>query len=315
MVIQAGKLAGNAIVPYNQSTKRTKEVVLTATAIGSTVSVQEIVGYAYADSNNAWWLHFAGRVTITTTEAILVFTLSGIQVREISLLADGYWVGGSGAGNVGIGGAAYSFANNHTTKANYIQISPASSNSTFVFDSFIPLESEPTWAAANMEASTNGSFYMQPASPTADGIMNQVAQGFAGVKTFDDGINLGGSNLSSFVESSWSPTWGAGANVDSVTTHLLYYSKIGSFVTVAGTVNIDVTTALTVFQIVFIATNLPYAIKSGTKVTGEAYRIGNPRNTGHMVDSAGYIYLNGHDNNADTGDAPWAVSFTYRTDS
>lgn len=170
-MIEVGKLAGNAIVPYSQTTKRTKEVILTATTIGSTISSQEIIGYAFADSNSAWWLHFAGRVTITTTEAILVFTLSGIQVREVSLLADGYWVGGSGAGNVGIGGAAYSFANNHTTKANHIQISPASSNSTFVFDSLIPLEAEATWAAANMEASTAASVYIEPANATKAGIV------------------------------------------------------------------------------------------------------------------------------------------------
>ena len=191
MVIEVGKLAGNAIVPYSQSTKRTKEITLTATTVdGSTISLQEIIGYAYADSADKWWLEVTGRITITTTEANLKFTLSGIQVRNIVNSVNSYWTTGTAAGNVGIAGGVYSFEHDHATTPSWIQLTPASSQSTFAFDSRIPLESKPTWADANMEASTQADIYVEPASATQSGLVNTSAQSFAGLKDFTQGVDV-----------------------------------------------------------------------------------------------------------------------------
>ena len=73
----------------------------------------------------------------------------------------------------------------------YISIEHASFGCTgYQLSGDVQLESEPTWAAANMEASTQADIYIEPASATKSGLVNTSAQSFAGLKDFTEGVDV-----------------------------------------------------------------------------------------------------------------------------
>ena len=146
-----GLKSGNSVVPYSQTTKRTKVVNLDTVQDGSTgglipssgsfTSVQFASGYAYSDSNNVWYLK--GEISATLDSN---FTNLGISIEGVTF------------------STIYSQSANPTRysdevcyidyTSNAIQLNRSTSNANLRLEFNCRLESEPTWAAANMEASS-----------------------------------------------------------------------------------------------------------------------------------------------------------------
>jgi hypothetical protein len=175
MTISVGKMAGNAIVPYSQATRRTKQVEFTLQQYSTdpAPSQTRVVGYAYADSDGNWRLVANGRYITTTTARSRVRirkdTLGDTTFKNVSGFYQAISCEGENTGNPSWG---LVFWND-----NIIDIRHGTTGVSHNFSMDVELDSEPTWAAANMESVTDASIYIEPASATQAGIVgggNQV---------------------------------------------------------------------------------------------------------------------------------------------
>jgi hypothetical protein len=169
----AGLKSGNHIVPYSQTTKRTKiinEDDLTTSHLvlaGGTMASQAITTadiQAYSDSNGQWRFRFNVSMTCSTetrTSVSLTFSSTYAVVFKDS----GYYPvtmfseAVSRAQAVGGGGVVNGYC-------------AATADGAYRFSGDVPLESEPTWASANLEASTDASVWIEPATDTTAGLLS-----------------------------------------------------------------------------------------------------------------------------------------------
>ena len=228
MVIEVGKLAGNAIVPYSQSTKRTKWIDVTVTGASATTisNSGDLEALFYADSSDNWFVRLRGTFIIVATATSAAMTLADIVIKDASTsVVSTYGAGGNIAGSGG------SLAVRTT---NIITVFSSATNTIWGIDILIPLASEPTTytTTANMEASTQADIYIEPASATQSGLVNTSAQSFAGVKTFNDGIVFtgGGSTLDWYQEDTWTPVFKVGGAVVTNSAVIANYTRIGNVV-------------------------------------------------------------------------------------
>jgi hypothetical protein len=175
----------NVILPYNATTKRTKEVALTVTSAQAGWSTTRAVGIFYADSNGVWRMRFniTGSFTSDTVTTVNL-TLTGITFRnEPNQAVSAYW--GSNVSVVprasAVGGNNYISAESSSTTAAGIGVSGD-----------VELASEPTTytTSANMEGVIAADVWVNPASVGTSGIVNNSSSNTAGtpIKGKTDGV-------------------------------------------------------------------------------------------------------------------------------
>lgn len=189
----------STIVPYQSATKRTKEMDFTAAGLitGSGVNASAWVtaratAIAYRDSNSKWRLVFniAGGPTSTGLRTVYTLTFASTAAVVFKNTAGFYQPVAAALPATNGGVTAYTGVNNGN-----VTIAHASTDqSLYSIAGDVELESEPTWAAANMEGVTAVDVYIPPASATESGIVTTGAQTIAGVKTFSSGLVCGTGN-------------------------------------------------------------------------------------------------------------------------
>ena len=179
---------GNQIIAYSGATKETRwlsvtdptHITLTGTGI-TTSAITRAVVKAYADSLGNWHLRFnmvltkasgtgartTARVTFASTYAV-VFKNTSAFYQRIDANSDNYMTIARATPNTGY------FDMYHTS----------SDEVRYEIFGDVELESEPTWAAANMEGAVNASVYIPAADASTTGLITSAAQTIAGVKTF-----------------------------------------------------------------------------------------------------------------------------------
>jgi hypothetical protein len=233
-----GIRSGNVIVPYVSTTKRTKEMDFTASGLitGAGTNTNSwgtfrAVAVAYADSTGKWRLNFnisglcastgvhTGYVITFSSTAVVVFKNTSAFFQPVTpYLAIN--------NNVGVAYVNPNTADIYINHASY-------GESYYAVSGDVELESEPTWAAANMEGVIAADVYIAPASGATPGIVDNLAQHFHGVKDFGDGIKLNtGDTLSTYAVNTWTPivtlVGGSGNTVPVYTTNLGRYTRIGN---------------------------------------------------------------------------------------
>jgi hypothetical protein len=257
-LIEVGKLAGNAIVPYSQTTKRTKAVDasifytsgLNGNAFGN--SYMQV----YADSTGKYFADFTinGNLTSTTSNVTLVLNLGGQTFNGTTAITFHEGSGGR------IGSAQATSASQNVTATTHD--SGQAWDQIFLTGTAVPLSGKPTWADANMEASTNAAIYIPPASATKDGIVNTSAQEFVGLKDFTEGVDVTAVDGSFYSTGSWTFTPHANdANITGTPTGSnSTYIKIGKLVHLFVDISLFPTTIGTEVRLWF---NIPFTPSSG----------------------------------------------------
>jgi hypothetical protein len=159
----AGLKSGNHIVPYSQTTKRTKVVDFENASTGNissdavaTVAFNGAYGYAYADSNDEWRL--AGNISMSHgSDTSHTVTITGIKAKNVA----NFYQGCNLAGGSTASGRAYTTPNQAT-----ISVFHASAQTATFLSFDVALEEIPDWADANMEASTDASVWIEPSIVT-----------------------------------------------------------------------------------------------------------------------------------------------------
>jgi len=186
----------NTILPYAAATKETKWIRVTdashITITGTGFTSSTIRGAyikASADSNNVWSLEFNVDVTKAAgtgarTSATLTFASPyAVVFRNLTQFFQ--------AVSAFDDSTALAITAEANPNASTVSIAHASSDiAQYSLSGRCILESEPTWAAANMEGALPVDVYIPPASASVAGIVDTSAQSFAGNKTFNDGVKL-----------------------------------------------------------------------------------------------------------------------------
>jgi hypothetical protein len=174
-----GQKTGNSMIPYSPTTQRTKTVDNSVLAVvatgGATPSIAE--AFAYADSNGEWWI--TGVISCVVTSA----TSASFQIAGISLDTNS-----QGFHATTLGAAPYIGTGRTSGSTLTISSSAVFAEARVSFN--LKLAAAPTWAAANMEASTDASIYIEPASAGASGIIDNSAANVTGtpIKGKTDGV-------------------------------------------------------------------------------------------------------------------------------
>jgi len=156
----------NVIVPYVSSTKRTKIMDFSASGLitgdtGYTWTTSFAYVYAYADSNNKWKLNFNIRGALSTPSGDITLIFAGAAAVIFK----------SGP-NQGITASTATTVSTAVTLGNTGKIfAEQASAANFSFSGDVVLESEPTWAAANMEGVLAADVYIANANSTTPGLL------------------------------------------------------------------------------------------------------------------------------------------------
>jgi hypothetical protein len=189
----------NTIVPYTAATKRTKEmtwtssdVVVSGTSFSAwTISIAK--GFAYADSTGKWRLFFSVRGIGTSGGVRTVATLTFANNAAVTFAA-----GATDYQPVTVSletaDETYSFGYTNPSAATIYIGHNSLSAAVYAVTADVALASKPAWADANMEGVLPVDVYIAPASGAAPGIVDQNAATWNGVKTFSDGVKLGGTS-------------------------------------------------------------------------------------------------------------------------
>lgn len=180
----AGQRAGNMIVPYSQTTQRTKEVSLTFSNTPTGWSLVRGVGIAYKDSNNVYKLNFnvVANITSNTNGS---FDIDGVTFKNVSAFYQACSVASDSVTNKDA--RAYTIPN-----ASTISVSYENAATSVRVSGDVELDSKPSWFDANVENPIDASVWIEPASKTKVGLMTTEAQAFSGVKTFESGAKVKG---------------------------------------------------------------------------------------------------------------------------
>ena len=175
---------GNQIIPYGAATKQTKVITTTDTSMlvlaGAGITQTTCSGYfmAYADSAGKWRLRFNIRASGTTSgTARALASIAFSSTYAVKFKNDFYQAvsGIDDTGNLTV--VAYAQPN---TAIIGLGFPSATSVPAYIASGDVELESEPTWAAANMEGAVNASVYIPPASAGVVGLVNNAVANTAG---------------------------------------------------------------------------------------------------------------------------------------
>lgn len=168
MVIEVGKLSGNAIVPYSQTTQKTSWIDISPTGLNKVGSgtgsptIQDATIKFFNDENGQWFIDFNIGGTVSATTSITA-TLTDITTNNItnsfplvSMPSDA------------TGYRAWLSPNDNTITQ---QSNGSATNLRVANGSPIPIQSLPSYALPYLEASTNASAYIEPASATKAGLV------------------------------------------------------------------------------------------------------------------------------------------------
>jgi hypothetical protein len=270
VTITIGKRSGNAIVPLANVTKRTKELDISdyiTMQDGRTKNSADVKAVFRADSNDNWEMYIQGNIHTNSASTTAEFTVAGITVRDLNTAGMVFWQCGTARAYAGSGGGIGAYINSYATKPSYLAVSGISSDAEFAFEATVPLASEPTWASLGttasdaLEAVTDASIYIEPASPTQAGIVDANAQSFDGVKTFEAGIKPSSASdtLTHYDEGTWQG-YITGSTAGSNGPNTGYYIKIGKLVTATIAFDsFDFTGGTGIISI----TDLPFSAGSG----------------------------------------------------
>ena len=171
---------GNQIIPYGAATKQTKVITTTDTSMlvlaGTGITQTACSGYfmAYADSAGKWRLRFNVRASGTTSGAARALaTIVFSSTYAVKFKNDFYQAvsGNDDTGNLTI--LAYAQPNTANIGMGFPS---ATSVPAYVVSGDVELESEPTWAAANMEGAVNASVYIAEATSTSAGLLSSYEE-------------------------------------------------------------------------------------------------------------------------------------------
>jgi hypothetical protein len=144
----------NTIVPYAGATKRTKEYVLTVTGTGWTTVAA--TGFAYADSAGKWRLVFNFTGAISPAATTITVAIAGVTFLNVSGFSQSCAMAGEA------GKAARAFCQGNTGN---ITLDFETGLTYGIASGDVALNTEPTWAAANMEGVTAVDVYIAPQVP------------------------------------------------------------------------------------------------------------------------------------------------------
>jgi len=248
----AGLKAGNAIVPYESVSKITKEVDISSYITGAT-SISYATATFSADSNNQWRMVFNLRAT-QTPSTIMTLVFAGINFQNNEAV-------------ITYSGAASWGSTVATGDADEILVESGTAIGSINISGTVSLNAEPTWTSIGTTAAavveTRGADqYIAPASDTVAGLVNTEAQTFAGVKTLDDGINLGESDLTYYKTGTFSPTF---TGVDANPSITCRWTRIGEVVTLFLPGNWTETSN----SVDFILNNIPTDIRTTSLQNGD----------------------------------------------
>jgi hypothetical protein len=156
----AGRRVGNATVPYEQTTKRTKLTDLTSGMAASwsgagTLTVYYATGVAYADSNGVWKLSFNIGAYCTVAFTSESIAIDGTTFKNTTNGFQSLSIMQSGAPNTNQCSDAYTAVNGNT-----LTVRHATANASFAVSGDVELASEPSWAAANMEGMVDANVFV-----------------------------------------------------------------------------------------------------------------------------------------------------------
>jgi hypothetical protein len=176
----------NVILPYNATTKRTKEVALTVTSAQAGWSTTRAVGVFYADSNGVWRLRFNITGSITpTTLTTTTLTISNVAFKAgTNQACSGFW-----GNNATITPRVIALGSGGDIQ---VDSSSASSVAGVNVSGDVELNAEPTTytTSANMEGVIAADVFIVPASAGVSGIVNNTSGNTAGtpIKGKTDGV-------------------------------------------------------------------------------------------------------------------------------
>lgn len=167
MTLNIGQRAGSTIIPISAITKRTAQYDLTVTAANFTSA--RAVAIAYADSVGKWRMAFNLQGSITGTPTLITLAVTDVVFKS------GFYQACSIV--VETGGTYLAWDALTSSNTGDIVCNAVSGGATFVVVSGdVELESEPTWAAANMEGVANVALYVPSAAAGIQGLVdNRVA--------------------------------------------------------------------------------------------------------------------------------------------
>lgn len=177
----------NSIVPISSFTKRTKTINFASyiSASGWTVPNASII--FFSDSLGVWWAQISANLLLTsgTVTGLTDFTFANVtfennevgQALAVTLIDRGVGYIATTAGLA-------------MDNANTIRVGSSGNYDAAIISGTVRLASEPTTytVSANMENPCDVVAYIPPASASSSGIVTNLAQTMAGVKTFSDGI-------------------------------------------------------------------------------------------------------------------------------
>jgi len=187
-----GQKGGNATAPYKAIARQTRELTfdqasgaysITGGANNWSTTFAQIL--FYSDSAGVWRMRY--NIAGTTDSAQLI----PLTIADVTFASIGANFAGCGHGtSVGAVMQNSVVANTATMYIDSRTLSTADTAWTMSGD--VRLKQEPTTYTTADNLETRGlDQYFAPASSTVSGQVSTGAQGFAGVKTFDDGIKLG----------------------------------------------------------------------------------------------------------------------------
>lgn len=164
----------NVIVPYTAATKRTKQYSLTVS--GTNWTTTRAVGIAYADSLGSWRLRLNITGSISSPTNDINLTITGVTFKNVSGF-DQSLSFSIASGTSDDLKSSYAIPNTST-----VRIRGGNTISGGEISGDVELDSEPTWAAANMEGVLPVDVFVPSASASNAGLVDTGIQTFAGIK-------------------------------------------------------------------------------------------------------------------------------------
>jgi len=197
-----GSPAGNTIIPITNLIQRTKWVdissKLTITLNAGTPTTVRAYAMFYADSNGVWTMRYRiSSSASSATKASAAFALAGITTVNVAgnYMPASAWIDSS---------TVIANTEGSVNSSTFIIVKHANADiRNYDVSGECELKQEPTWAdvatgltkASAIDNSQSVAAYIPSASATSAGLVDTVAQTFAGNKTFTGFTALGSGNV------------------------------------------------------------------------------------------------------------------------
>jgi len=208
MTIQVGKRAGNAIVPINNVTKKTKvvtESTFSITATDWTTAYARV--WCEADSNGVYKLFGTAEGDFSSPVTASNFTLiTNVTFGNFGVAGQTCQVDIRDAGGVGCSDELEVVRCLKNSTGIFIDVTSVTDVSSVTINfGGVTLASKPSWFDENAENLADVSAYIPPASDSEAGIVTTGAQSLGGLKSFPNGINVTSTAGSFYEEDTFTP--------------------------------------------------------------------------------------------------------------